>query len=188
MRQYKEDLSKLPDAPLDPSKKKEYKQMMKAYTKLMKKDARQLHPFDWDCGLSMFIDFLSWMQSYYELGYNVWAMDITDPKLDACYTEKTRADSLKEALYLYNRWQDCCEDYYKIAYSEEEIKHYLDLGFHLVPKKDDEIEKAMGRTGSRTLTLYEDMHKNVEECNKATKDYKKKFFDYLYEHIEEWWD
>ena len=182
------DLSRCPGGPLDPSKKKEYKQMMRAYKKLLKKDAKEAHPFDWECGMALFIDFLGWMRAYYKLGYNVWAADITDPKLDACYTEKTRADSIDEAIKLYNRWQNICDDYYKIAYSEEEIKHYQRLGFHLVPTDNDEIEKAMERTGSRSLTLYEDARKNSEACNKAYKETKHAFFEYLEKHIEEWWD
>ena len=187
MRTYK-DVNKLPNGPLDPSKKKLYNKMMRKYKKLLKKDVKQAHPYDWEVGLDLFVDFLKWMQSYYELGYNVWAMERKDEDPKLYKDAPTRAETLKMTIYYYDRWQNCCDDYYKIAYSEEELKHYLDLGFHLVSKKDDVIEQSMRKTNSWTLTLYEDKHKNVEECNKAHKDYKKKFFESLEEYLEEWWD
>ena len=172
---------------LDPSKKKEYNNIMKRYKKLFKKTAKDMRPWDWSFGLDAFVDFLKWMYEYYKLGYNVWALDVTDPN-EGIHTEKTRADSLKETLMYYDRWQTCCDDYYKIAKSEEEIKHYEKLGFHVVSPKDDAIEQSMRKTGRTTLILYPDSKENVEKCDEAYRDYKHKFFECLEKYIEEWWD
>ena len=160
-------------------KKKEYEQMMKKYNKLFRQDAKNLCPWDWSFGLDMFVNFLRWMLDYYKLGYNVWASDET--------TEKTRVESLQETLLWYDRWLNCCDDYYKIAHNKEELKHYLDLGFHLISKEDDASEDYITKQGWYSLTLYEGKE-NTKACNKAYKDYKHKFFACLEKYIEEWWD
>ena len=165
---------------LDPKKKKAYKKMMKRYKKLFKKNAKELAPWDWSFGLSLFIDFLNWMHDYYKLGYNVWAMDVTDPK-EAIHTEKTREESLKETLMWYNRWMNVDDDYIKVVYSKEEVDHYLKLGFHL--QKD-----AFLNENWHYLTLYEKQSDNTDALIKATKDYKHKFFESLEKNLEEWWD
>jgi len=174
---------------LDKTKKKAYKKMMKRYKKLFKKNVKELAPWDWSFGISLFIDFLNWMHDYYKLGYNVWALDVTDPK-EPIHTEKTREDSLKETLMWYDRWMNVDDSFIKIAYSKEELQHYLDLGFHL--RKDVEKESCIDGTLKSLhwyyLTLYEDPHKNTEELVKATKDCKHKFFECIEKYLEEWWD
>ena len=161
------------------NKEKQYKDMMKRYKKLFKKDVENLCPWDWSFGLDLLINFLKWMLDYYKLGYNVWAAE--DP------TKKTRVESLQETLKWYDRWMTCCDDYYKIAHNEEELKHYLSLGFHLVSKDEEISSKFNEEHGYYSLTLYEG-RENVEACNKAYNDYKHKFFECLEKHLEEWWD
>lgn len=168
-------------------KKKAYKKMMRKYKKLLRKDAKAMVPWEWSFGLDALVDFLRWMLEYYELGYNVWAMEHRDEDPELYKGFPTRAESLKETIYYYDRWHNCCEDYYKIAYTPEELKKYLDLGFHLDDEENDTIEKSLRRAGTWTLTLYEGK-KNTEECHKAILDYKHKFFECLEEHLEEWWD
>ena len=160
--------------------KEEYKQMMKKYKKLLKNDAKMMHPFDSFCGIDMFVHFLHWMLDYYTLCYNVYTSHES--------LEKSREDSLKETLMWYNRWQSCCDDYYKIAHNEEEINHYLELGFHLVSEKDDIVEQSMRKIGNYTFILYEESKKNSEECNKAILDCKHKFFECLEKYLEDWCD
>lgn len=169
-------------------KKKDYKRMMKHYKKLLKKNVKDAAPWDWGFGLEMFVDFLRWMQEYYELGYNVWAMESKDEDPVNFKDAPTRAESLKQTIYYYDKWHNCFEDYYKIAYTEKELKHYLRLGFHLVPEKNDNIEQQIRKSGSWSLTLYEDSTENVKECNKACEYYKHKFFECLETYLEEWWD
>ena len=167
-------------------KKKDYKRMMKHYKKLLKKNVKDAAPWDWGFGLEMFVNFLRWMQKYYELGYNVWAMESKDEDPVNFKDALTRAESLKQTIYYYDKWHNCSEDYYKIAYTEEELKHYLRLGFHSV-KEENGVAKQLS-TKTWYLTLYEDKYKNVEECNKACEDYKHKFFESLETYLEEWWD
>lgn len=167
-------------------RKKEYKQMMKKYKKEFKKLLKEAGPWEWGHMTDFMITFMKWMRDYYQLGYNVWAIEDCDAFPETDGNKPTRLQSLNTAIQLYNRWQNVHDDYYKIAYTEEELKHYLRLGFHSV-KKENGIAKQLG-TKTWYLTLYEDNSKNVEECNKAYKECKHAFFDYLEEHIEEWWD
>lgn len=172
---------------LDKSKRKEYQKMMRSYRKLLRKDVKDSAPWEWSFGLSLFIDFLKWMHAYYKLGYNVWALDVTDPK-EPIHTEKTREDSLKETIMWYDRWMNVDEDFIKIVYTKEDLQHYLDLGFHLRKESCDSGEDAVQQVNHYYLTLYEDNNKNTEELIKATKECKHKFFECLEKYIEEWWD
>lgn len=161
------------------NKKKEYKKMMKRYKKLFKKSAKELLPFDWSYGLDLLVNFLKWMKDYYELGYNVWTSEIPG--------DKSRKDSLKETLHWYDRWMNVCDDYYKTAYNEEELKHYKELGFRVVEHTDDAIEELIRKMGYVSLTLY-DSEENLKACCKAEEDYKHKFFECLEKYLESWWD
>lgn len=161
---------------LNPKKKKTYKKMMKHFRKLLSDDVKNACPSDWGFGLDLFIDFLKWMQAYYELGYNVWAYEKKDENPELYRDVPTRADSLSETIFYYNKWQNVASDYYKIARNEKEVKHYLELGFY-----QDEDRKG-------TFRLYKDRKQNVNECHKAEEDYKHKFFECLEKYIEYWWD
>ena len=172
---------------LDDSKKKEYNEMMKSYRTLLINDAHKATPSDWQFGVDMFIDFLTWMKAYYSLGYNVWALERKDEDPESYKDVPTRAQSITETLMYYNRWQSCEGDYYKVAYTDDEVKHYQELGFHL-STSDSAMNKAVNNVSGRVLTLYEDEEKNLEECVKARDDYKHKFFECLEKYIEEWWD
>lgn len=170
---------------LDKKKKKQYKRMMRRYRKLLKKDARHSRPWDWSFGIDALINFLRWMHDYYKLGYNVWAIDVIDSN-EAIHTEKTREDSLKETIYWYDRWMNVDDDFIKIAHTKEELKHYLDLGFHL--QEHDEVDKSLKHMRLYYLTLYEDYSKNCDELQKAYDSCKHKFFECIEKYLEEWWD
>ena len=166
--------------------KRQYKRMMRKYKKELKKILKEIGPWEWGYITDYIITVIKWMRDYYKLGYNVMAMEDCDAFPEDA-GKPTRLQSLNMAIQLYNRWQNVHDDYYKIAYTEEELKHYLDLGFYLVNKTDG-VEKQLNTKGWYSLTLYEDRSKNAEECNKAYKQCKHDFFDYLEEHLEEWWD
>ena len=171
---------------LDPSKKRAYKKMMRTFKKNLIKKAKESTPWDSCFGVELFVEFLKWMHEYYKLGYNVWALDV-DP-FDPENKIKTRAETLEETLKFYNRWQECTCDYYKIARSDEEIKHYEKLGFHVLSVDGDDIEQSCRKSGMTTLTLYTDSKVNAEMCHQAEQSYKHKFFECLEQHLEEWWD
>ena len=168
------------------AKKKDYQKMMRKYKKELKKILKETGPWEWGHMTDFMITFINWMRDYYKLGYNVWAMEDCDAFPEDA-NKPTRLQSLNKAIQLYNRWQNVGEDYYKIAYNEKELKHYLRLGFHLVNRTDG-IEKQLNTKGWYSLTLYEDRSKNAEECSKAYIQCKHDFFQYLEEHLEEWWD
>lgn len=172
---------------LNPEKKKEYNEMMKHFRKLLFDDVKNACPSDWEFGLNLFIDFLKWMQAYYKLDYNVWALERKDEDPESYKDVPTREQSITETLMYYNRWQSCEGDYYKVAYNDDEVKHYQELGFHL-STSDSTMNEAVNKVNGRVLTLYEDEKKNLDECIKAKEDYKHKFFECLEKYIEEWWD
>lgn len=158
------------------SPKRQYKKMMRKYKRILKKHVKKLCFGDYLFGLEPFVDFLRGMKEFYEIGYNVWAMERKDEDPENYKDAPTRAESLKETIFYYDKWQNVASDYYKIASDDKEAEHYLKLGFY-----PDEDRKG-------TFRLFKDKGQNIDECNKAEKDYKHKFFECLEKHIEEWWD
>ena len=169
-----------------PEKKKAYKKMLHKYKKLLKKDAKGINPFDYGLGLEMFIDFLKFMQEYYELGYNVWAMERKDedPKNNA--NIPTRAESLKETIQAYNLWKHADEYFTKIVKTEQERDYYIKMGYHLQPPSSS-ITTTINED-YYYLTSFADLHQNTEAINEAQINYKHKFFECLEKYLEEWWD
>ena len=84
-------------------KSKEYKKMIRKYKKMIRKDAKDAStkPFDYDFGLQMFVDYLYFMREYYELGENVFALELDN--------YPTRLQILNMILAAYEDWQNCCE-------------------------------------------------------------------------------
>ena len=80
-------------------------------------------------------------------------------------------------------------DFLKVAYTQEELQHYLDLGFHLVENdKDDCVAKALNKFDFHMLTYYKDYNENTKAMIKARKESKHKFFECIEKYLEEWWD
>ena len=173
---------------LDRQKRLAYNKMMRKYKKLLIKHAKESQPWDYSFGFDILVEFLRWMHEYYKLGYNVYALDITDPK-EPRHTEKTREESLRETLMWYNRWNNVDDDYIKIVHTPEELSHYLNLGFHLrEDASDDFVIDSSHKVHYYYLTLYEDHDKNSEELVKARELYKHNFFSCLEKYLSEWWD
>lgn len=162
-----------------PEKRRAYNKMWRKYKKLLKKDAKEMCPFDYSFGLDAFIDFLKFMKEYYELGYNVWAMERKDEDPVNYADVPTRVESLKETIRFYNLWQNADECFTKIVYTEQERDYYIKMGYHL---------QTSAFEGHYYLTYYKDVHENFEAIAKATAEYKHKFFECLEKYINEWWD
>lgn len=164
-------------------KKQSYKKMMRRYKKLFKKYAKEICPYDYRFGTEPFIDFLRWMQEYYELGYNVWAMERKDEDQATYKDALTRAESLKQTIYYYDRMDNCHDDYFKVVFEEEEMKRLVKMGWTLQPRTNTDF-----LTNSYFLTLYPTHKQCSDECNKAYGEWKHKFFESLERYISEWWD
>lgn len=157
---------------------KKYKKMMKKYKRIFKKHGKLVLPWDWAFGFDPFIDFLHFMKDYYELGENVHAIDSPG---------KSRLETLKEALYWYDKWQNGDDDFFKYAHDEKELKHYQRLGY-TVQGEPEKIVADGERYKTVVLTKYKSYRDTVEEWNKKYHEYKHNFFVCVEENLEEWWD
>ena len=158
----------------------EYQAMMAKYKKSLgaiNKDASKC-PWEWSFGLDYFVEFLRFMQEYYKLGVNVWAMERKDEDPKRYKNVPTRYESISKALEYYDKWQGLEDEYVKVVDHPETKKSHEnddgtitidDLGFHCVYK-------------------YGSMKRTYKKLHKAQEKYKRLFVKTVLEHIEEWWD
>ena len=165
--------------------KQAYKRLMRDHRRNMKKLAKECHPFDWGCGLEMFIEHLWWMRDYYKNGYNVWAAE--DNTWDKS-NPPTRLESLNMALQLYNKWQNLDDEFYYYAYSKEAAEQKVREGWYLASEPNSAVDKALGRAGVYTLTKYPTWKETTEHFNGEYTKRRDEFFLYVSQHIEGWWD
>lgn len=132
--------------------RKEYFKMLKHYKKTIRalaKDA-STKPFDWQFGMDLFIEYMKFMKEYYEIGYNVWACEITK--------KCTRAKSLAMTLDEYNTWMDNDSAIFD--------KYY---------KKTEDAKALSAEEAAKAYSSEINLH-------------KKKFFNYLFKYLQDWWD
>ena len=121
------------------------------------------------------------MRDYYKLGYNVMAMEDCDAFPEDA-SKPTRLQSLNMAIQLYNKWQDCDHEYF-ILVDNDLVKTMQESGYHYTKDGNRELHPDQtymfkGKTFSEAVSAF-----NVEY-----KRRKAEFFEYLCEHLEEWWD
>ena len=145
-----------------------YKEMMAKHQQEWKDIADNAGPWEWSYGLDALIEHIRWMYEYYELGENVWGA----PEKD------TRLQTLAEAIYYYDKWQNLEDEYVTIIHHPETYREHDngdgtvtidDLGFHCEYK-------------------YGSMKRTYKKLYKAQNKYKKLFFKTVYENMESWWD
>lgn len=169
--------------------KQKYKKMNRTYRKTLKKLVKDSGPWEWSYGLDMFIEFLKWMRDYYKLGYNVWATEDCNAFPDIDKDKPTRFESLDTAIKLYEKWQNCDDEFMKVIFldepnAQEQIDELVEQGYTVcVREKNDTLLK-----NTAFLYKFKDSKENNEAYTKAYLEYKKQFFEYVGEHIEEWWD
>lgn len=165
----------------------DYQVMMAKYKKSLtkiNKDA-SVCPWEWSYGLDYFVEFLRFMQEYYKLGVNVWAMERKDEDPKRYKNVPTRYESLTQALAYYDKWQGLEDEYITVVHHPETYKSHDndngtvtvdDFGFHCEYKfgPKNNTRKAMKIT-------YKKLHKEQEK-------YKKLFVNYVAKHMHEWWD
>jgi len=158
----------------------EYLALMSKYKKSLTKINKSAYsgPWEWSWGLDYFVEFLRFMQEYYKLGINVWAMERRDEDPKKYKNYPTRYESISKALEYYDKWQNLEEEYIAVIDHPETYKSHDngngtvtidDLGFHCEYKY-----------GSAKRT-YKKLHKDQEK-------YKKLFFKTVMRFMEEWWD
>ena len=159
----------------------EYQEMMKHYKKSLSdinKEACQ-SPWEWTWGLDYFVEFLRFMQAYYKLGINVWAMErkAEDPK--RYKNAPTRYESLTQALAYYDKWQGLEDEYIKVEIPDDFTQMFSE-------PDEDGCCKFLG--GSHITYKYGDIKKTYKKLHKEQEKYKKLFVNYVLEHIQDWWD
>lgn len=110
--------------------KKTYKKQRKLYQKMNKKYRKELsdliknHYGPWDNFVGEFFEIQAkhWVE-YYELGFNVWGMEICNAPEFNDPERPTRKEIAQELLRRYHNWVDFLPDVevYKEAYGQTEV-------------------------------------------------------------------
>ena len=160
----------------------EYQEMMKHFKKSLSdinKEACQ-SPWESSWALDYFVEFLRFMQAYYKLGVNVWAMERKDEDPKRYKNVPTRYESLTQAIAYYDKWQGLEDEYIQVELPEN-FKDLFD--------EPDETGCCRYRSENvKTTYKYGSVIKTYKKLHKEQEKYKKLFFMSLAEHMEEWWD
>lgn len=158
----------------------EYQAMMAKYKKSLakiNKDASTC-PWEWSFGLDYFVEFLRFMQEYYKLGINVWAMERKDKDPKRYKNVPTRYESISKALEYYDKWQGLEDEYITVVDHHETYKSH--------PNDDGTV--TIDDLGYDVIYKYGNAKKTYQKLHKEEERYKKLFVNYVAKHIHEWWD
>lgn len=174
IKRHSNDPETQPGHALDKTKVKAYNKMWKTHKKNLIKLAKEASPYQADDGIQLFIEQLRFMKDFYELGYNVWAMERKDEDPVQYKDMPTRYESLKQALDEYDAI-DGCEDKY-IVYHFDDVKD--DDFWHKFTKDDSEVcEYKLG-----------DFKTSYDAYLKERKIHEENFKKIVEKYIDEWWD
>ncbi len=162
-----------------PELSKEYHEMQAKYHDELKGIAEDAGPWEWSYMTDFLASYIRWMIEYYERGENVWGAPEDDHRLE----------TLKKAIYYYDRWQNIEDEYIQVVDHPETYKEHDngdgtvtvdDLGFHCVYKYGPKGTSKRARRRAMLIT-----HKKL---HKAEQKYKKLFFKTVCKYLESWWD
>ena len=162
--------------------KREYKRINTKARKKLKQIIKDTHPAESGYVLDMMIVMLTWMRDYYKNGYNVWGMEQCEEDPIAFHNVPTRLQTLNMAIQLYDKWQDCENEYF-ILVDNDLVETMQESGYYY--KGDGARDLHPDKT---FMFKGEDFSVAVKEFNVEYKKRRDEFFKYLGEHIEEWWD
>ena len=152
-------------------KKKEYRKMIRKHQKELRKDVKDIQPFDYGYGTKFFYDFLCYMRDYYKMGYNVWGEERNDVPM-------SRLEGIEAAireLDLYYDENDEVQNKYYIRNPEISNEDFLpiriDYGNWFVP-----------------VEPYKNMKEAMEAENKEKEEHYNKAFEIIKENLRYWWD
>ena len=173
----KEAQAKLDELLAPKEHSEEYNAMMAEYRRNLNKINRDANHSPWESGwcLDYLVEFLRFMQAYYKLGENVHSKEDCEWKKGVKYT---RYESITKTLEYYDAWQNLEDDYIKVVYHPETYKSH----------ENDDGTVTVDDLGYHCEYKYGSMKRTYRKFNKAYKKYRARFFKYLGEHIEEWWD
>ena len=157
----------------------EYQEMMKHFKKSLSdinKDACK-SPWEPSWAVDYFVEFLRFMQRYYELGINVWALERKDEDPKRYKNVPTRYEAITKALSYYDKWQGLEDEYIQVVKDGEYKDH-----------KNDDGTYTVEHTGYKCIYKYGNMKKTYKKLHKEQKKYKKLFVNYVADNMREWWD
>lgn len=160
-----------------------YRQVKRRHQKIFRKLAKHVIPTDYGFMMEFFIEYLKYMADYYKNGCAVG----DDPE-----GIKPRLQTINMALQLYRHWYEECEDEYFTLVEPSEVEKYKAKGW-VVPDTERN-SAALNALDKTRMVNWVFMHRYPtfkETTDLFVKEYakrRKEFFDYVAEHIEEWWD
>jgi len=160
----------------------EYQEMMTKYKKSLGKIHKSASTCPWepDFAIEYFVECLRFMQAYYKLGVNVWAMERKDEDPKRYKNVPTRYESLTQALAYYDKWQGLEDEYIQVELPEN-LKDLF--------SEPDETGCCRYQSENVKITYkYGSAKKTYKKLHKAEEKYKKLFVNYVAKHMYEWWD
>lgn len=157
----------------------DYYKMQHQYHTELARIAHQAGPWEWSFMTDNLITYLCWMRDYYERGENVWGAPEKDRRLE----------TIKKAIYYYERWQNIEEECIKVVEHPETYKEHdngdgtvtiEDLGFHCVYRYGPKGNSKHARRRAMIITN--------KKVYKLQQKYKKLFFKTIMKNLESWWD
>lgn len=152
-------------------KKKEYKKMMHKYKKQLCKDAKDMFPWEYGGGVSMFYNFLCYMRDYYKLNYNVWGEERDDVPM-------SRLESLEAAIREIDLYYDENDEVQNKYYVRSDVKIDTAEKFWKLPLNEMFIP----------VEPYKNMQEAIEAENKEKEEHYNKAFEIIKENLRYWWD
>ena len=162
--------------------KQQYKRINAEARKKLKQIIKDTCPSESGYILDIISCMLHWMRDYYKNGYNVWGMEQCEEDPVVFRNVPTRLETLNMAIQLYDKWQGCEEEYF-ILVDNDLVETMQKGGYQYTENGAKELhpDKTFMFKG-------ESFNDAVSEFNVEYKKRRDKFFKYLGEHIEEWWD
>ena len=144
--------------------KKSYYRMMRHYRKALIKKARKFQPYDYGFFMEGLCTMLSWMEAYYDLGYNVFQ------------TEDSRIE-IQRSL------EEVC-DLLDAAAEDDDVDSYDGC----VETLESWIEKLNNSDNQRANEDAAEYRARIEAQEKKRTELYKKAFAKIAEDFRMWWD
>lgn len=144
--------------------KKSYYRMMRHYRKALIKKARKFQPYDYGFFMEGLCTMLSWMEAYYDLGYNVFQ------------TEDSRIE-IQRSL------EEVC-DLLDAAAEDDDVDSYDGC----VETLESWIEKLNNSDNQRANEDAAEYRARIEAQEKRRTELYKKAFAKIAEDFRMWWD
>lgn len=161
-------------------KRKNYFKMIKMHQKRLDACNKDAHrsPWDYGFGLEYFLEYLRFMEDYYNMGWNVWNADEESTK------EIIR--TINEVLNCYDEWDNLEEKYMHLNEISELREKYREEKGNFDGKIDYEAESKYIKEHTKYPDRYSE--ENMKNFREEYDSLRTKFFMLIADNIEKWWD